>query len=231
MANPKDAIKHVIVLMMENRSFYHMFGFMTVDQPRIPGDAIDNLDGDESNVDASGKEIPVSMDARYAGDFRADPGHHFPDVTQQLFERDEVPSTARPTMGGFVKNYGEQPGGSLVASRRVMKCFDPLKLPALTALAKEFAVCDRWFSSVPGPTLPNRAFAHAATSLGHVDMSPIAYWNVMTLYERLDEAKVSSRVYSHDGNTLAFMFKTLFKKGGKFLGSYGDFLHRQRTSS
>lgn len=231
MANPKDAMKHIIVLMLENRSFDHMFGFMTVDQPRIPGDKIDNLKGDESNVDASGKDIPVSMDARYAGDYRVDPGHHFPDVTQQLFEKDEVASTAKPTMGGFVKDYGEQPGGSLVASRRVMKCFDPRKLPALTALAKEFAVCDRWFSSVPGPTLPNRAFAHAATSLGHVDMSPIAYWNVMTLYERLDEAKVSSRVYSHDGNTLAFMFKTLFKKGGKFLGSYGDFLSDLRGNS
>src|SRR5258705_13890245 len=105
-----------------------------------------------------------------------------------------------------------------------MKCFDPLKLPALTALAKEFSVCDKWFSSVPGPTLPNRAFAHAATSLGHVDMSPIAYWSVTTLYERLNDEGVSSRVYSHDGNTLAFMFRSLFKKGGKFLGSYGDFL-------
>ncbi len=105
-----------------------------------------------------------------------------------------------------------------------MKCFDPLKLPALTTLAREFAVCDRWFSSVPGPTLPNRAFAHAATSLGHVDMNPIAYWKVNTLYEQLDRATVTSRVYSHDGNTLAFMFRNLFKKGGQFLGSYSDFL-------
>src|SRR4029079_13735132 len=142
--------------MLENRSFDHMFGFMTVDQPRTPGDKIDNLKGDESNVDASGKDIAVSMDARYAGDFRADPGHHFPDVTQQLFEKDEVASTARPTMGGFVKNYGEQPGGSLVASRRVMKCFDPRKLPALTALAKGFAVRDWGVFAAPGSTAPNR---------------------------------------------------------------------------
>jgi phospholipase C len=231
MPNPRDAIQHIIVLMLENRSFDHMFGFLHIDDPAVPGERLDNLAGTESNLDAGGKEVLVSMDARYAGDYRVDPGHHFPDVTQQLFEKDEVASTARPTMGGFVRNYGDQPGGSLVGSRRVMKCFDPQKLPALTGLAKEFAVCDRWFSSVPGPTLPNRAFAHAATSLGHVDMNPIAYWNITTLYERLDEQRVSSRVYSHDGNTLAFMFKNLFKKGGKFLGSYGDFLSDLRGNS
>jgi phospholipase C len=211
-----DNVKHLIVLMLENRSFDHMLGYSG-----IPG--IDGLQGTESNLDSSGNTITVSMDAKYAGDYRADPGHHFPDVTEQLFEKPQVPSTAKPTMGGFVKNYQTQPGGSLVASRRVMKCFDPRKLPALTGLAKEFAICDRWFSSVPGPTLPNRAFAHAATSLGHVDMNPIAYWNILTLYERLNNEGVSSRVYSHDGNTLAFMFKSLFKKGGKYLGTYGDF--------
>ena len=111
-----------------------------------------------------------------------------------------------------------------------MKCFDPKKLPALTTLAKEFAICDRWFSSVPGPTLPNRAFAHAATSLGHVDMNPVAYWSVTTLYEQLDGQKRTSRVYSHDGNTLAFTFRKLFTGGGKFLGSYGDFLADLRAT-
>lgn len=224
MPAPQDNIKHLIVLMLENRSFDHMLGFHAIPQPKVPGDRIDGLDGSESNLDSRGNQIVVSKDARYAGDYRVDPGHHFPDVTEQLFEQEAVPSSRKPTMGGFVTNYQAQPGGGLVASRRVMKCFDPTKLPVLTGLANEFAVCDRWFSSVPGPTLPNRAFAHLATSLGHVDMNPLAYWNATTLYDRLDEQKVSSRVYSHDGNTLAFMFKNLFKKGGKFLGSFGDFL-------
>ena len=223
MASPKDNIKHVIVLMLENRSFDHMFGFLTIDQPLKANDAINGLDGTEFNLDHAGNKIMVSMDARYAGDYRVDPGHHFPDVTQQFFEKDEVNSNARPTMGGFVKNYEDQPGGSRKASAWVMKCFNPKKLPALTSLAREFAVCDAWHSSVPGPTLPNRAFAHAATSLGHVDMNPIAYWNIRTLYEQLADEGVTSKVYSHDGNTLAFMFKSLFQKGGKFLGTIGDF--------
>jgi len=220
----QDNIENIIVLMLENRSFDHMFGYLTIDQPKVPGDKIDNLHGDESNLDSEGTAVPVSMDAKYSGDYRVDPGHHYPDVTEQLFEKDDVRSSAKPTMGGFVKNYGAQPGGSVAASHRIMKCFDPQKLPALTTLAKEYAVCDRWFSSIPGPTLPNRAFVHACTSLGHVDMNPVAYWSVKSLYEQLDAQRVTSRVYSHDGNTIAFTFRNLFKKGGKFLGSYNDFL-------
>lgn len=224
MSGPSDYVKHVIVLMLENRSFDHMFGYLTIDHPNKPGDMIDGLKGDEMNVDSKANVVLATMDAKYAGDYRVDPGHHFPDVTFQVFEKDQVPSTAKPTMGGFVRNYEVQPGGTFKASHGVMRCFDPKKLPALCQLAREYAICDRWFSSVPGPTLPNRAFAHAATSLGHVDMNPLAYWNINTLYEQLDSHQVTSRVYSHDGNTLAFMFKNLFKKGGKWLGSYGDFL-------
>ena len=46
-------IKYIVVLMLENRSFDHMFGFLTIDQPNVPGDAIDGLIGrGEMNVDS-----------------------------------------------------------------------------------------------------------------------------------------------------------------------------------
>jgi phospholipase C len=53
----------------------------------------------------------------------------------------------------------------------IMNCFTPDQLPVLHQLAREFVVCDRWFSSMPGPTWPNRMFAHAASSAG-LDDSP-----------------------------------------------------------
>ncbi len=212
--------------MLENRSFDHLFGFLTIDQPAVRGDRIDGLTGFETNVNLDGTHVEVSDDAAYAGDFRVDPGHHFPDVNIQLFERDPVPDGAVPTMGGFVRSYGHQPGNHDDPARaaRIMKGFAPGRLPVLTGLAREFAVCDRWFSSVPGPTLPNRAFAHAATSLGHVDMNPVAYFNVRTLYEALDDRQVTSRIYSFDGNSLAFTFRSLFQSGNRFLGTFNDFL-------
>jgi phospholipase C len=52
-----------------------------------------------------------------------------------------------------------------------MKCYDPNQLPVLVTLAKEFAVCDSWFCSMPGPTWPNRFFVMAG-SAGGLDHSP-----------------------------------------------------------
>jgi phospholipase C len=52
-----------------------------------------------------------------------------------------------------------------------MRCFTPDQLPVLTTLAREFAICDQWFSSLPGPTWPNRFFLLAASS-GGLDGSP-----------------------------------------------------------
>jgi phospholipase C len=49
-----------------------------------------------------------------------------------------------------------------------MGCLDPDLLPATSALARNFVVCDHWFSSVPGPTWPNRFFVHAGTAGGHL---------------------------------------------------------------
>jgi phospholipase C len=79
-----------------------------------------------------------------------------------------------------------------------MTAFTPDQVPVLTQLAREFAVCDRWFSSLPGPTWPNRFFAHAASSGGLDDSPPsgrsltdIAFGFKFangTIYDRLDQA-------------------------------------------
>ena len=47
--------------------------------------------------------------------------------------------------------------------------YTPQMLPVFSGLARGYAVCDQWFSSVPTETLPNRAFVCAATSQGHMD--------------------------------------------------------------
>jgi phospholipase C len=68
-------------------------------------------------------------------------------------------------MNGLVSSFAvslrRQPTSSEL--QQVMNCFDPVQLPVLSILAKNFVLCDRWFVDVPGPTMPNRAFVHAAT--------------------------------------------------------------------
>ena len=183
-------IKHLVVLMLENRSFDHMLGFLQSNSY-----SIDGLTGNETNPDNTGAPVTVSNDARYVGDLKNDPGHDFISVNEQIFGNSQGTGTG-PYMQGFVKSYQAQTG-NLANSRRIMKCFRSGRVPALTTLAKEFAVCDRWFSSVPGPTLPNRAFVYGATSQGRVNMSP-NYLTLKTIFERLTEHGVSSKIYYTD---------------------------------
>lgn len=211
-----DNLKHIVVLMMENRSFDHLLGFAAT--PNWP---IDGLTGNEKNRDSVGEFAQVSNDAAYSGDFTPDPGHALFDTLTQLYGDAKTPVSQDPTMNGFVLSYEGKTHNSSNA-HRIMKCFKPEKVPVLTQLARQFAVCDRWFSSVPGPTFPNRAFAHGATSIGRVDMG--INWLAMskTIYELLAESNVDSRIYYHD-STMAMTFKGLMNQG-KYFGLFDDFL-------
>jgi phospholipase C len=91
-------IKYVIGLMLENRSFDHLLGFLKCEDPRING-----LTGDELNRDSTGEPIKVSSDTGYSGDFSPDPGHDFDDVRLQLYGTYNPPADKEPDMNGFVK--------------------------------------------------------------------------------------------------------------------------------
>jgi phospholipase C len=220
MPPPPGAFQHLVVLMLENRSFDHMLGFMKSDAYLIDG-----LNGDEFNLDPNGTPVTVSKDADFSGDLTPDPGHHFPDVNMQIFGNRD--GTGDPTMKGFVMDYAQMGGSSVAQSHNIMKCFSPgpvpeCKIPVLVTLAEQYAVCDRWFSSVPGPTLPNRCFAHAATSVGRVDMNPIWFEVSKTIYELLRASNVTSKIYFHDA-TVAMTFKN-FLKDQSYFGTFDDFL-------
>jgi phospholipase C len=209
-----DNLKHIVVLMMENRSFDHMLGFA-----QSPAWQIDGLSGNESNKDSVGADVQVSNDANYAGDLTPDPGHAGFDVLTQLYGDPKTPVAQDPTMGGFVLSYQGKTGDPQ-AAHRIMKCFSTQNLPVLTRLAQQFCICDRWFSSLPGPTFPNRAFMHAATSMGRVDMG-IDWRNLSpTIYERLAENHLDSVIYYHD-STMASTFDGL-AGNPDFFGSFDD---------
>jgi phospholipase C len=194
-------INHFFVLMMENRSLDHMLGFM-----KTPGYDIEGLDPAAlpSNRDSAENKTFTSDDARPTGDLRADPNHHFPDVLEQIFGTMNPSPTQSPDMSGFVLNY-ETKSGSAAAGANIMKCFKPEALPVLTTLAREYAVCDHWFSSIPGPTLPNRLYAHCGTSRGRLEMAPEYYAGFYTVYEELAKHDVPSCIFWSDwSGTLTF---------------------------
>ncbi|MGA8185020.1 MAG: alkaline phosphatase family protein [Terriglobia bacterium] len=192
-------IEHVVVLMMENRSFDHMLGWL-----QAPGYDIDGLTGGEWNpVDSSeppgpGNKVVVT---RNAGDVTPhDPGHEFHDVNIQLFSNPSGPPPPKDVEEnkGFVFSYAQQDDVARTTAPNIMDCFDPGNLPVLTTLAKEFAVCKRWFSSVPGPTWPNRFFAHAATSKGYLDNSQFHNYDMRSIFENLSAAGRTWTNYYHE---------------------------------
>jgi phospholipase C len=165
--------------MLENRSFDQMLGFSQIHgTDAVTGNPtrIEGLVGTEENPSPKGGTLRVSSPAAFVA--AEDPGHEFPDVREQLCGSGGNYSSPTPAVGkvdpsiknsGFVSSFaGKYPSADWTTP---MKCFTPDQLPVLTTLAKEFAVCDNWFSSMPGPTWPNRFFVHAA-SAGGLDHSP-----------------------------------------------------------
>src|ERR1041385_6704084 len=148
-----DNLKHIVVLMMENRSFDHMLGALKKQDPRING-----LTGAESNLDTSNEPAKVQPLAEFQSQLDPDPDHHFPAVHKQLYFGTPGPP-GPPAMQGFVQSYFDQRHDA-GHSRKIMYYFKPDKLPVLTELAQRYAVFNGWFASIPGPTICNRAFAH-----------------------------------------------------------------------
>jgi phospholipase C len=184
MAAP--AINHVFVLMLENRSYDSLFGwsnFTGLTPDGTPTTANGLPAEGVTNIGRTGQPYKLGNNPPFFLGF--DPSHEFTDVAVQLCG-DSVASSAdvvndrlllaggkypplatSDTQTGFACSY-EDTGASVADT---FSAFSPSQLPVLNFLASQFAVCDNWFSSVPGPTWPNRFFATAGTSSG-LDHSP-----------------------------------------------------------
>jgi phospholipase C len=200
-------IEHVVVLMMENRSFDCMLGYL---YPK--SDAFDGLDGSESNPwhrhDGSVEEIRVWNNPLIHAESACIPnrelGELFADIQMQLFGLEPRPD-GKPNMTGFVDNFMRQPPeqGRVPDPKSVMHCFTPAQVPALSQLGTAFSVSDRWHASAPCETWPNRYFAHAGTGGGYVnnEFLPLPRPSLhpsRTIYRRLEEYGCTWKIYFHD---------------------------------
>jgi phospholipase C len=250
----RSPIQHVFVLMLENRSFDHMFGFSGIRGTDATTGATRTVDGAQE-VGAFNYIDPIAHTGQtFAGteaDFKlnkppdVDPGHEFPNTVIALCGPGVTypDGGAYPTINnsGFIVNYATTPQQNStgdpapVDPTKIMKAYSPERLPVLNALAREFAVCDRWFSSIPGPTWPNRFFMHAASS-GGLDDSPSglkSFGNVAfdgyrfengTIFDRLDDACIEWRVFAGDSFpvTLALSGMTINEIEGR-IHDFDDF--------
>ena len=215
---------HVVVLMLENRSFDNLLGSLYAPSDLPPGKSFEGLIGKNlSNPIPSGAPAPpgvTSIPILNATDYHdpyPDPGEIYPHVNTQLFNTvsppynlpNPLPSTA--PMNGFVTDYIQNYPTALADPpsyeqySTIMACFQPQTVPILSTLARQFAVFDHWFCSVPSQTWCNRAFWHSATSWGHVinggsDNEGSLEWledsSGNTLFNNLSDAGIDWRIYS-----------------------------------
>jgi len=176
-------IDHIVVLMMENRSFDHMLGFLSIEEGR---------------TDVEGPTLAMS------NEYRGDTYHVHP-ATRTTMQKAQDPCHSgwcvdeqlANNNGGFVSNFmktrkagGGNPGV-------VMAYHPPEHVPVYEFLAREFCVCDHWFCSVPGATMPNRCYAAAGTSGGlRNNIKPSRPYNLASFVRHLKPEQW--RWYSHD---------------------------------
>lgn len=209
---PLATVQHIVVLMLENRSFDHMLGFLYAGSGnKSPqGHPFEGLTGNEFNLDSKGKKVPVfkiesSMKNAYFMP-GSDPGEGYSATNSQLFGTTTAPANPVATNGGFLSDneytlgwQAKDPSWHVLPGtvpQNIMGMFTPQMLPVLSALARSYAVCDHWYASVPTETLPNRAFANAATSQGHMDDKTKTYTST-SIFGLLSKHGVSWAIYGY----------------------------------
>ncbi|KAG9143478.1 hypothetical protein Leryth_016485 [Lithospermum erythrorhizon] len=187
----KGPIKTIVILVMENRSFDHILGWLKQTRPDING-----LSGSEFNhlnsSDPNSKKIRVSNSALYV---ESDPGHSIQAIKEQIFGSNTTQIPDPAPMNGFAQQAYTM--GVPGLEKTVMSGFKPELLPVYTELVNEFAVFDKWFSSVPASTQPNRFYIHSSTSHGassnrfvkevYESLRASPQWDQMALFITYDE--------------------------------------------
>lgn len=172
MSQPLPDIDHVVVLMLENRSFDNLFGGLHPAGPNFFG-----LTGTESNSTTA--PLPVGTWTVWQAECgpetgaipNPDPGELFTDMNVQLFGTKSPLPCQKATMSGFATSYASQPAArefpgypsAPPVPRNIMQYFSRQTLPVSFALGARYAVCDVWHAAAPVQTICNRVFTHTGT--------------------------------------------------------------------
>eukprot|EP01128_Nolandella_sp_AFSM9_P005375 TRINITY_DN2580_c2_g1_i1.p1 TRINITY_DN2580_c2_g1~~TRINITY_DN2580_c2_g1_i1.p1 ORF type:complete len:514 (+),score=138.43 TRINITY_DN2580_c2_g1_i1:24-1544(+) len=207
-------IDTVVVLMLENRSFDHMLGYLNTLNPEIDG-----LTGKESQLwnvqKPSEGKVTVKNTSPYISGM--DPDHSTNSTTFKIYGNMEKMTNPAP-MNGFAnwEAYmrdeafkGKDKAAPIVPLGEVINMFTPERVPVISALAQEFALFDQFHASVPGPTHPNRLFSMSATSAGSTTNDvPVGGFKQDTIFDRVLDAGLEWNIFFHDVSW-ALMLSTL----------------------
>lgn len=150
----KNQIEHIVIVCMENRSFDSMMGYLSYDKIENAA-AINGLQPSDFNT-FTRTNSKVFVNRLSDSVIKFDPGHDVHNVEKQVNDG---------LMDGFVDDYASQNKLTDIDDiEKVMGFYDKDFVPIYHYLFENFFVCDHWFSSVAGPTTPNRAYSMAGSS-------------------------------------------------------------------
>ncbi len=171
-------IKHIVIVMNENRSFDHYLGRL----PQAGKADVDGWPDGFSNPDKTGADIAPFHQPN--GCLPIDPPHGWDAMHAQYGDGG---------MDGFVTSGAKAPSDGHYA----VGYYEEADLPFYYWMAKTFAISDRYFSSVMGPTWPNREYLYAGTSNGGKETGAATMEGVPTIFDALTAAGISWHVYSN----------------------------------
>jgi phospholipase C len=235
--NPLSQIKHIVVLMMENRSFDNLLGWLYDPENnkapfnQQPPTNFEGLYGKGlNNPGPDGDPILVGEETHLTYPL-PDPGETYENVYCQLYNEAKIPALDQvppdppqpPQMKGFVTNYSVQP--SVTDPKIIMNCFRPASVPVLSSLAYYYGICDHWFASIPSETLCNRSFLYSGTSSGYVNNeggNGLFFVNreTPTIFSLLEEVGITWKIYCASWRTTSLALLTQARVMWSFLAKF-----------
>jgi phospholipase C len=211
-------LKHVVILMQENRSFDHYYGTLR---------GVRGFSDKQVLKYQSGRTVFEQPDKK-----RTDLGYLLP------FHMDSTTVDAQNagdldhswTGDHSARNSGLWDNWIAAKTEQTMGYFTRSDLPFNYALADAFTICDGYHQSILGPTSPNRMYFWTGTSSGWTSNPPdytVEFTNVTTYPELLLNAGISWQVYTNHevGDSSG---------SNGWVGDYGDnplwFYQRYQTS-
>ena len=193
-----NLIKTIVVVMMENWSFDHLLGYLS-----LAPNYWTNVDGLSSSPIWQDQVASVYNGTKFRPFLLTDP--YDPIDADPPHERDQIATQMGPAsrgafpMNGFVTNYASAHGAKPITAGSqppVMGYFTADQAPIVDFFAQNFAICDHWFSALPAGTQPNRLMAMSGFSTIDVNQFPLPDQDLV--YDWLTRGGIRWRVYHED---------------------------------
>jgi phospholipase C len=208
-----DDIKTVVIVLMENRSFDHMLGYLSLppyNRSDITGQSLAPAWRQQfANPDGGQLFQPFHNDQPFYLPPGFDPPHQRDNVTHHL----GAINNGQYPMTGFVSAIPQKVSTNPDHRRLVMGYFGANEAPINHFFATYFTICDHWFCAVPSGTQPNRLMAMGGATLIESNQTPLPAQDLV--YDWLDKRGITWRVY-HQG---APFFTMMLKWVGRILTS------------